>query len=67
MSAVRVPAWRGPPRVPACLECGHFGTPQVDMLVELGLLAYDEEGRGTYDEAARYSTGLPWRFRDEVD
>ena len=51
----------------ACLECGHFATPQVDVLVELGLLAYDEEGRGTYDEAARYSTGLPWRFRDEVD
>ena len=37
------------------------------MLVELGLLAYDEEGRGTYDEAARCSTGLPWRFRHEVD
>jgi len=49
------------------LECEHFATPQVDVLVELGLLAYDEEGRGTYDEAARYSTGLPWRFRDEVD
>ena len=28
--------------------------------MELGLLAYDEEGRGTYDEAGRYSTGLPW-------